>query len=108
MSRLIDADALLKKMSGHCDVCQYHCHRKHTSCGECDWHEAMSDVDDMDEIEIESIRHGYWIRMTGMMPPEYHGHYECSICKWHGNKYSIEKNWKFCPNCGAKMDEVRE
>jgi len=21
-----------------------------------------------------------WIKPTGMMPPEYHGHYECSSC----------------------------
>ncbi len=42
--RLIYADKLLEKMSCHCDVCQYHSHRKRTCCGECDWHEAMDDV----------------------------------------------------------------
>lgn len=52
MSRLIDADALLKKMSGHCDVCQFHSLRSPRCC-DCDWHEAMGVVDDMDDAEIK-------------------------------------------------------
>lgn len=98
MSRLIDADALLEKMSGHCDVCQYHCHRKHTSCGECDWREAMSDVDDMDEIEATPVQHGHWEFIGG-----YGYQYRCSkcfMCAPHQTNY--------CPACGCKMDEVRE
>lgn len=43
-----------------------------------------------------------WIKMTGMMPPEYTGHYECSHCGWHG-KHDKENEYKFCPGCGAEM-----
>lgn len=53
-------------------------------------------------------RHGRWIKMTGMMPPEYHGHYECSECQWHmkgiRSSWTREEELDYCPNCGAKMD----
>lgn len=52
---------------------------------------------------------GKWIKPTGMMPPEYHGHYECSECgfwamrdwyrPWKGVVLS-----KFCGGCGAEME----
>lgn len=56
-----------------------------------------------------------WIKPTGMMPPEFHGHYECMKCggwvmkDWH-------KPWsnggvvltKYCPYCGRKMENGYE
>lgn len=58
--------------------------------------------------EIAPVRHGRWMKMTGMMPPEYHGHYECSECQWHmkglRNSWTREEELTYCPNCGAKMD----
>ena len=50
---------------------------------------------------------GEWIKATGMMPPEFHGHHCCSEC---GNFANMETPFgnredlsRFCPNCGAKM-----
>ena len=50
---------------------------------------------------------GRWIKATGMMPPEFHGHHCCSEC---GNFANMEPPFgnredlsKFCPNCGADM-----
>lgn len=58
--------------------------------------------------DMEPVRHGRWVKMTGMMPPEYHGHYECSECQWHmkgiRNSWTREEEMSYCPNCGAKMD----
>ena len=31
-------------------------------------------------VDAAPVVHGRWVKMTGMMPPEYHGHYECSEC----------------------------
>ena len=50
----------------------------------------------------EPVRHGHWINDNGM--------YRCSVCN---NLWAIAgapekwmyKEMKFCPNCGAKMDE---
>lgn len=57
----------------------------------------------------EPVRHGRWLKMTGMLPPEYHGHYECSECQWHmkglRNSWTREEELTYCPNCGAKMDD---
>lgn len=59
-------------------------------------------------LKEQPIVHGRWVKMTGMMPPEYHGHYECSECRWHmrGPRDSLrkEEELSYCPNCGAKMD----
>ena len=55
---------------------------------------------------------GEWIKATGMMPPEFHGHHCCSEC---GNFANMEPPFgnredlsKFCPNCGADMRERKE
>ena len=45
-----------------------------------------------------------WEKRTGMMPPEYHGHYWCSNCEWHGRYNEREWEYRFCPACGAKME----
>lgn len=55
---------------------------------------------------IESQKTGHWIKPGGMMPPEHHGHYECSECgafslrDWSRYKTVLSN---YCPNCGAKM-----
>ena len=59
-------------------------------------------------IEALSERNkGEWIKATGMMPPEFHGHHCCSEC---GNFANMEPPFgnredlsNFCPNCGADM-----
>ena len=57
---------------------------------------------------MQSTKPGRWIRMTGFMPPEYYGHYECSECGWHGGGYQpVEDTFAFCPNCGARMTGVQ-
>ena len=103
MSRLIDADALLEKMSCHCDICKYHCH-KPSRCSECDWHEAMDDVDDMDEVEAAPVRHGQWI-----LPEICYEDIECSACHAYMPlpiSFDYRPTYKYCPMCGAKMEEV--
>lgn len=71
--------------------------------------EAITDlVNGIPAVDITPVRHGKWVKMTGMMPPEYHGHYECSECQWHmkglRNSWTREEELTYCPNCGAKMD----
>lgn len=63
-------------------------------------------------VNAAPVVHGQWIKMIGMMPPEYHGHYECSECQWHmkgiRNNWTKEEEFLYCPNCGAKMDDKQE
>ena len=45
----------------------------------------------------------HWVKMTGMMPPEFTGHFECDNCGWHGKLNERETDYNFCPGCGARM-----
>lgn len=66
-------------------------------------------IEALPAVDAAPVVHGRWIKMTGMMPPEYHGHYECSECQWHmkglRNSWTREEELSYCPNCGAKMRE---
>lgn len=68
-------------------------------------------VNGIPAVDAVPVVHGRWVKMTGMMPPEYHGHYECSECQWHmkglRNSWTREEELSYCPNCGAKMDGER-
>lgn len=59
------------------------------------------DLMDAPTIDAEPIRHGRW-----ELSP-FDGYWTCNKC---GNKYPYHgnmKNMNYCPNCGAKMDEVK-
>lgn len=113
MARLIDVDTLRKdfKVAERCDNCpQYN--------RDCNADVVFSRVDicvildDAPIVDAEPVRHGRWVKMTGMLPPEYHGHYCCSECEWHmkglRNSWTREEELLYCPNCGAKMEEDNE
>ena len=76
-----------------------------------DYLDALERLEKIPAADAEPVVHGRWVKMTGMMPPEYHGHYECSECQWHmkglRNSWTREEELLFCPNCGAKMDGER-
>lgn len=74
-----------------------------------DWQFIIDELEKIPAVDAEPVRHGRWVKMTGMLPPEYHGHYECSECQWHmkgiRNSWTREEEMSYCPNCGAKMDD---
>lgn len=66
-------------------------------------------MEDAPTVEPER-KTGEWIQPKGMMPPEHHGHYECSECgAWAGRNWL--RPWKeiqlsnYCPNCGVPMTD---
>ena len=54
-------------------------------------------------VDAAPVRHGQWIEQEkytfGTM-------YDCSICD--NRILDNGHSWNYCPNCGAKMDEVSE
>ena len=89
------------------------CHGQHTDCPYqndvfCTMHvcgQARVYIQQLESQISEPVRHGTWLHLVGMQPPEYHGKHRCSCCgkiarEWKGR----EELSKFCPNCGAKMD----
>ena len=76
---------------------------------ECIWLQTF-----IDAIELLKVQpRGRWVQLTGMAPPEYHGHKVCSLCNCFA-PYDPIHPWKeilskYCPGCGAKMEgEVDE
>lgn len=59
-------------------------------------------------LKEQEPKHGRWERLTGMAPPEYHGHRICSICECFAPYDPLhmgrEMLPKYCPGCGAKME----
>lgn len=100
MSRPIDADELVKVIENllyEPDSVQYV------------WSsDVLNAIRSAPTVQLAPVVHGKWVKMTGMMPPEYHGHYECSECGWHmkgiRNSWTREEELSFCPGCGAKID----
>lgn len=81
--RLIDADEILKKCNG----------------GNC-WYIPRDAIEDAPTIDAETVKHGEWKYYHYKdINNVYVGVCECSVCKHRG--YS---GYKYCPNCGAKMD----
>ena len=59
-------------------------------------------------VDAEPVRHGRWIKQGG--------HYYCSFCNaqnfyaylYNSDTREYEQQDNYCPNCGAKMDEVED
>ena len=51
------------------------------------------------EKTYELVQHGQWIGEPGM--------FMCSVCydAWGTENEEMIKEWNYCPNCGAKMEE---
>ena len=63
-------------------------------------------IDNQPTVDVAEVRHGKWVEVVGMAPPELHGLHFCSICK----EFALQKRHKeclsdYCPNCGAKMGD---
>ena len=54
--------------------------------------------------DAEPVRHGRWVLTDEHW--NYTDDYECSRCQGRIAKVVVTPN--YCPNCGAKMDEVTE
>lgn len=61
--------------------------------------------------DVEPVRHGKWEIKLGFLGEKYS---ECSYCRYDISnndvpKHILKYDYKYCPNCGAKMDkEVEE
>ena len=104
MSKYIDADKAIEALDRHCNVvCQYSKKQRAVMCGACPLGNAFDVLDDFPAADVAEVRHGRWLHLH-LDPDDITGHTkgECSIC----GKLRIVDN--YCPNCGARMDEVEE
>ena len=63
---------------------------------------------DAPAVDAEPVRHGKWLKPSGMLPPECHDKKRCSVCAnfaLHDRLGRVRPS-NYCPNCGAKMKGV--
>lgn len=66
-------------------------------------------IDNAQTLDVMPVRHGKWIHgrevcreYIGMtLASVQYEHWKCSAC---GYRTEGEPLWKYCPNCGARMD----
>lgn len=83
------------------------------------WNEALAYVlENAPTIEAEPVRHGRWEDRGGLLTPM-HRYDEftnpdsvfygtCSVCGRTVYQGGILNGFKYCPHCGAKMDQEAE
>lgn len=87
--RLIDADALMIELNN-------------TKYAWQDYDAVEDALRNIPTIEAEPVRHGYWENANGR-PKTYIR--KCSVCGKEAYFCGRGCSYKFCPNCGAKMDK---
>ena len=87
MARYIDADVLIKNIAAIADM-----RRLSTKT-------VGIAIDDTPTAEVVEVRHGRWKKVYDKSP-----RYMCTVC----NHLFNNKEYKYCPNCGAKMDRKDE
>ena len=57
-------------------------------------------IDDAPTVDAEPVRHGHWIN-------DFSSPLKCSSCGIvsKANEFTLRTDFKYCPYCGAKMDE---
>ena len=90
--RLIDADALIHRLLN----------TKIVAANLFQYANAVTNmIGDAPTIEAEPVRHGYWENANGR-PKTYIR--KCSVCGKEAYFCGRGCSYKFCPNCGAKME----
>lgn len=57
----------------------------------------LRDMQAIEPVDAAPARHGRWAHHNG----GYSDHYECTVC---GEGIVLTARFRYCPNCGAKMD----
>jgi len=70
--------------------------------------ELMEMIERQVTVKEQEQKQGKWEKITGMAPPEYHGHRICSVCgcfaPYSPLRVGREVLSRYCPGCGAKME----
>lgn len=68
--------------------------------------ELMGCIEEAPTVEAEPVRHGHWVEPI----KEKYAYVlsgTCSVCGWESRLYENDVvGMNYCPNCGAKMDEM--
>ena len=64
--------------------------------------EARTEVNNAPTLDVKPVIHAHWIEHKS---GNRNAHYTCSHCGKEVSYSYAQKRWKYCIECGAKMDE---
>lgn len=91
--RLIDADALIPQMESDANQME-------DPIAIMFAYAAISDIKHAPTVDAKPVRHGHWVR-KGLL-------FHCSACSYGAFKSDFVYGARYCPICGARMDERTE
>ena len=59
-------------------------------------------LDEIPAADVATVVHGRWVFETATANTL--SRIKCDICGWWTLDPSVDNSYKYCPNCGAKMD----
>lgn len=68
---------------------------------------AQEVIDSIPSADVEPVRHAHWIDEGAYADYTNVHAWRCSECEDHVLNYKCDLS-RYCPNCGAKMDEENE
>ena len=105
--RLIDADNFMAELEflyrqGEWDKRDIHFSLADIECNL----DMMPTIEMVLDFQAKTVRHGHWIEVQRIHEKDHTAICECSLCGDTVWVYDGQRAWNYCPNCGAKMDEV--
>lgn len=65
---------------------------------------ALYKISNFPAADVVPVVHGHWIRFKETDPETGYIHMRCSVCSAYWSDPSHADHFRYCPNCGAKMD----
>lgn len=96
--RLIDVEKLKEAIQKN--ICQMSCDEPR-GCSYCKASDVWDVICEQPTVDAEPVRHGNWKVVKSSVHP-YGNDVACSVC---GFKMGSSFGYRFCPNCGARMDK---
>jgi transcription elongation factor Elf1 len=101
----ISRDLALRQLNDACLVTNCNNHNG-VRCRACAYADAMDFIEAIPAADVQPVKHGHW-EEEDIMP--YDNFVVCSECGMnlsHQNytKEEWQESFRYCPNCGARMD----
>lgn len=77
-------------------------------CGTGYQSDATWAIDCVPAADVAPVVHGRWIRFKEPDSETGYIHMRCSVCSAYWSDPSHADHFRYCPNCGAKMDGTEQ
>lgn len=92
-TKLIDADTIVHYQTYDDEYEELQNHKSTIA----EFLDTMTDEGCPEAVDAVPVRHGEWRAAA-------YGFWQCTVCCFASEAYAADILYKFCPNCGARMD----